>query len=91
MSLVERIIGFPFDEVWAFCDTGLISEEDGHRILGQYFRYPDCCVEYFLKIYDKPDLTWVCLIDDDELGRYVQCHDCWEKDYPNAQMQRVPR
>jgi hypothetical protein len=61
-------------------DAGILTANQVHRLVGRWYRYPECCIEFFIKNYDKPDLTYVCIKECDELGRYIQCHDCWTDD-----------
>lgn len=66
--------------VWNMVEAGIFTAETGHRIIGQQCGYPDCCIEFFIKHYDNEDLTWVCMVDCNKLGKYVQCHKCWEEE-----------
>jgi hypothetical protein len=68
-----------FHLIWGMVDDDLFDLDTGHRLLGSWFGYPLCCTEFFIKNYDKPDLTWVCMVDNDK-GTYVQCHSCWQKE-----------
>lgn len=62
-----------FQEVWGLVDSGKIDREVGHRMLGRYFGYPECCIEAFIlsalwgkntgQIYDE--FKW--------------CNDCGEQ------------
>ena len=72
--------------VWLLVDAGVLTAPQAHRLIGTWYRYPKCCTEFFLKYYDNEDLTWLCMIDCDKLGSYVQCHRCWEKNNVDPRM-----
>jgi len=63
--------------VWVLVNAGVLTAPQAHRLIGTWYNYPRCCTEFFIKHYDDEDLTWVCMINCEKLGRYVQCHDCW--------------
>jgi hypothetical protein len=42
-----------FNEVWGMVDAGDISTNTGHRMLGRYFGYPECCIEEFIKHHKR--------------------------------------
>lgn len=60
-------------------DNGLFPAETARRLLGSWFGYPQCCIDFHIKIFDKPDLSYICIVNHPKLGEYVQCHKCWNK------------
>lgn len=36
--------------VWRLLRYGKITREDGHRELGKYFKYPQCCIDNFVRL-----------------------------------------
>ncbi len=67
--------GFPFNVVWNWHDSGLISFNGAHRVIGTYFNVPECCVEYFLTIHDDEDNTETHCEEKD----YIMCLRCWKE------------
>lgn len=67
--------------VWLLVGAGVLTAPQAHRLIGTWYRYPKCCTEFFIKHYDNEGLTWVCMVDSEKLGRYVQCHDCWTDEH----------
>ncbi len=69
-----------FDLIWGMHEDGLFPTETARRLLGSWFEYPKCCIEFHIEVFDKPDLSYPCIVDHPKLGEYVQCHKCRERE-----------
>jgi hypothetical protein len=78
------------NSMWRLYNYGKIIEEDVHRDLGKYFRYPQCCIDNFVRLNNLGEMAGVYMREkygesknkNKDNYKHVECAKCRTKKEP---------